>query len=340
MANKSFQEIAGFNDKWIVAIGLPIASIMISILLFYEYFETKNWEAIAVCTPISLVYTAVFWFCLRAIYMRLKTSYPNYRDIGKRILWILISVTILHFVVDFVLDRFFRFVMPDNTNEPDKTIAFVSTLLMSSLVISIYEAISFYLQLGKAISEKSELERQHVSSQLEGLRNQVNPHFLFNSLNTLTYLIPEDSDKAVRFVQQLSKVYRFILESRESGLIPLQEEVEFLNAYIFLQKERFGDNLHVQLADLSQASSVYIVPLSLQMLFENAIKHNVISTEKPLSIEVYMENDHLIVRNNLQRHGLHRRRPAKYKRPVPPVGKQGSQHHCFCFQFYRCTSNY
>jgi LytS/YehU family sensor histidine kinase len=177
----------------------------------------------------------------------------------------------------------------------------VATLLMSSLVIAIYEAISFYLQLQQAEAEKSELERQNVLSQLEGLRSQVNPHFLFNSLNTLIYLIPEDSDKAVRFVQQLSKVYRYVLESRDAKLIPLSEEIDFLNSYIFLQKERFGDNLQVQLRDIPDQSNFGIVPLSLQLLFENAIKHNIVSVEKPLLIEVFAEQDHLVIRNNLQR---------------------------------------
>jgi LytS/YehU family sensor histidine kinase len=136
---------------------------------------------------------------------------------------------------------------------------------------------------------------------LEGLRNQVNPHFLFNSLNTLVYLIPEDSEKAVRFVQQLSKVYRYVLESREARIIPLQDELAFLQSYIFLLKERFGENLQVKLTDLNGQTDGAIVPLTLQMLFENAIKHNVISTEKPLMIEVFAEKGHLVVRNNLQR---------------------------------------
>jgi LytS/YehU family sensor histidine kinase len=155
--------------------------------------------------------------------------------------------------------------------------------------------------LQRTVAEKAVLERQNLESQLEGLRNQVNPHFLFNSLNTLIYLIPEDSEKAVRFVQQLSKVYRYVLESRDSKLIPLSDELDFLKSYIFLLKERFGDNLEVDIKDLDKKRDTAIVPLTLQMLFENAIKHNVISTGKPLRIEVFAQNGHLVVRNNLQK---------------------------------------
>jgi LytS/YehU family sensor histidine kinase len=152
-----------------------------------------------------------------------------------------------------------------------------------------------------AVAEKAILERQNVECQLEGLRNQVNPHFLFNSLNTLVYLIPENPDKAIRFVQKLSKVYRFVLESRDAKIIPLSEELEFLNAYTYLLKERFGDNLHIHIEDLTSEASSGIVPLSLQMLFENAIKHNIISQEKPLYIDVFTKNDHLYIQNNNQK---------------------------------------
>jgi two-component system LytT family sensor kinase len=190
---------------------------------------------------------------------------------------------------------------------------------MSAFILTLYEALSFYLQLQRATAEKADLERKNVESQLEGLRNQVNPHFLFNSLNTLIYLIPEDPNKAVRFVQQLSKVYRYVLECREDKIIPLSEELEYLKSYVFLLKERFGENLIVEISDMEALRDLAIVPLSLQMLFENVIKHNIISTEKPLTIEVFAgqagrQNGHmngvepgkngidtLIVRNNLQR---------------------------------------
>jgi LytS/YehU family sensor histidine kinase len=150
--------------------------------------------------------------------------------------------------------------------------------------------------------EKQKLKRMNMQSQLEGLKNQVNPHFLFNSLNTLTYLIPENSEKSVHFVQQLSKVYRYILEIRDKKLILLEEELNFLNAYTFLLKERFGKNLHIKIDIPEVHLNDKIIPLSLQILFENAIKHNIISSEKPLFMEVFIENGNkLIVKNNLQK---------------------------------------
>ncbi|MBK8555799.1 MAG: histidine kinase [Lewinellaceae bacterium] len=301
MTQKCFRDVTGFDDRWVMIIGLPLASMMISLLLFNDYYEEGNWAFLSVCIPMSFIYTGAFWFVLRWTYYKVKLRYPLFRDISKRVFWMLLAFVAVFVVVNFSLDVLFSWLIPEHHATPNLAIEFVASLIMSALVITIYEALSFYLQLEHAVAEKARLEQKNIESQLEGLRNQVNPHFLFNSLNTLVYLIPEDPDKAVRFVQQLSKVYRYVLESREAKIIPLQEEMEFLKSYIFLLKERFGDNLRVNIHDLNGASGSAIVPLSMQLLFENVIKHNVISTEKPLTVEVYAEHDHLVVRNNLQR---------------------------------------
>lgn len=299
MVKKSFKEVSGFNDRWIMLLGLPLASIMITLILFNKQYEQGNWRSLLVCLPISFLYSIVFWASLRWTYKCFKIRYPH--DINTRLFGLAIVFVGLFFVVDITLDNLLRLVLTNTGNKPSEVLEFVTSFIMCALVVMIYEALSFHIQLQRAVTEKTELERQNVESQLEGLRNQVNPHFLFNSLNTLVYLIPEDPDKAVRFVQQLSKVYRYVLESREAKMIPLKDELEFLHAYIFLLKERFGENLQIKLHDLNGASDGAIVPLTLQMLFENAIKHNVISAGKPLSVEMFAENGHLVVRNNLQR---------------------------------------
>jgi len=304
MSTPCFEHTMGFNDRWLMAIGIPLASVMISLLLFHSAYEQGNWPFLLICIPMSAVYTSVFWFSLRKIYELVKRRFPDLGDIHRRVIWVFGAFLLLYLAVHYIVDGFFFWLMPQHTSEggkPSQVVSFIATLIMSSLVITIYEALSFYIQLQRSVAEKAVLERQNVESQLEGLRNQVNPHFLFNSLNTLNYLIPEDADKAVRFVQQLSKVYRYVLESRDSRTILLSEELAFLKSYIFLLKERFGENLQIEFRALEDKESTSIVPLTLQMLFENAIKHNILSTEKPLHIEVFAENGHLVVRNNLQR---------------------------------------
>ncbi len=296
-----FQDISGFNDRWLMVVGLPLASIMVSLLLFGDAYAQMNWPFIAVCIPVSFIYTNFFWFGMRWIYSELKWRFPANENIGKRMIWVFLGFNVLYTVINNGVGALLHQLGIGHGRDPNPIVVYIATLILCALVITLYEAISFYIQLQRTVAEKEHLARQNVESQLEGLRNQVNPHFLFNSLNTLAYLIPEDPDRAVRFLQQLSNVYRYVLESRDAKIIPVSKELEFLDAYIFLLQERFGDNLRVKINDLEGKSSLAIVPLSLQMLFENVIKHNVISVEKPLTIEVFAENGHLVIRNNLQK---------------------------------------
>lgn len=296
-----FEEIAGFHDRWIITFGWPLASVLVTLLLFPEAVRQGDFSALSTCGPMAFVYTAAFWAGMRFIYTELKWHYPRFDQMTIRMVWVFVGYNAIFALVNTVLDWCFVQVGILHSTAPNLIVEYVSSLILCALVITMYEAISFYIQLQKTAAEKVLLERQNVESQLEGLRNQVNPHFLFNSLNTLIYLIPEDADKAVNFVQKLSKVYRYVLESREAKVIPLAEEMEFLKSYLFLLKERFGENLVVNIRDVDQYAQAAIVPLSLQMLFENAIKHNVISTQKPLSIEVFVEKNHLVVRNQFQR---------------------------------------
>jgi sensor histidine kinase YesM len=144
------------------------------------------------------------------------------------------------------------------------------------------------------------LEKENILAQYETLKNQVNPHFLFNSLNALGSLIKKDPLEAYKFTKEFAKIYRVVLELKEHSLIHLSEELDFIKSYIFLQKIRFGDNLSTDINIPSEFLDHYLPPFSLQLVVENAIKHNIISEEHPLRIEIYYENDRLVVRNNLQ----------------------------------------
>ena len=150
----------------------------------------------------------------------------------------------------------------------------------------------------------SDLENSHsqlIESRFEILKNQINPHFLFNSLNTLSSLIFIDREQAATFVRDLSKVYRFILETREKERIALNEELKILEAYIYLVQTRFKESLQINLDGTSSYKDKEIAPLCLQMLIENAIKHNVTSKGKPLIINIFLESEnYIVVENNLQ----------------------------------------
>ena len=176
-----------------------------------------------------------------------------------------------------------------------------AAIFCTIMMLAIYESIFFMHQLRKSVQETEKLKRESLNAELNALKTQVNPHFLFNNLNTLSSIIPENPDMAVEFVQQLSRVYRHILEVQDEQSIPLKDELDVLRAYAFLLQTRFGDNLDITIDVSEEKLKKKIVPLSLQMLMENAIKHNIVSSDKPLKVNVFAENGNLVVRNNLQK---------------------------------------
>jgi sensor histidine kinase YesM len=157
----------------------------------------------------------------------------------------------------------------------------------------------FLLRGIRATLNAEVLEKENIRAKYESLKSQVSPHFLFNSLNALTNLVYEDQDKAAKFIKQLSEVYRYVLDSRDKEVVSVEEEKKFLNSYIFLQQIRFGDKLKLEI-NMDNSRSL-IAPLVLQMLVENAIKHNIISEEHPLTIRIYSENGFIVVENDLRK---------------------------------------
>ena len=148
--------------------------------------------------------------------------------------------------------------------------------------------------------ELEQIKSDNLGAQYEMLKQQVNPHFLFNSLNTLKAMVEDGDKEAVEFILKLSNFYRYTLESRKHDLIHVKEEMEILKAYLFLQKARFDGGFTFK-SDLDEkALGTLVPPFTLQLLVENCIKHNIVSLEKPLPIRIYSENDKLIVENQIQ----------------------------------------
>lgn len=160
------------------------------------------------------------------------------------------------------------------------------------------------LQLTEASTQLIKLQKENLQSQFEVLKQQVNPHFLFNSLNVLTSLIKVDADLAEKFTERLSKVYRYVLENKDKDMVTLSTEMEFLKAYVFLLDIRFANKVFVKIGFDENAIDAFVVPLALQLLIENAIKHNTFSKKSPLKIELFIDDeDYLHVINNLQNRG-------------------------------------
>jgi hypothetical protein len=177
---------------------------------------------------------------------------------------------------------------------------YVYSLLITIGISIFFHAVYFY----KALQEKKVKEHKIIagtaSAKFDALKNQLDPHFLFNSLNVLTSLIDEDPDQAQKFTTSLSKVYRYVLEQKNKDLVSIDEELQFARTYVRLLKMRFEDSIVFEIPEKSSNPEAKIVPLSLQLLLENAVKHNVVTASKPLCIRVKENNGRLVITNNLQ----------------------------------------
>jgi LytS/YehU family sensor histidine kinase len=151
----------------------------------------------------------------------------------------------------------------------------------------------------KSIEKNEELKRENLLAKYEALKNQVNPHFLFNILNTLSSVVEQKPELATRFIKKLSDIYRYVLEQSDKELVSIDNEMKFVEDYIYLSKLRFGEAL-IFSANIKMDDSFLVVPLGLQSLVENAVKHNIISDDKPLTIEISMEDGYVVVKNNIQ----------------------------------------
>lgn len=174
-----------------------------------------------------------------------------------------------------------------------------------NLFLNCVNAIVFFMnRLKKTQLEAEQLKKENIEAQFEALRNQINPHFLFNCFNVLSTLVHKDPEASSKFIGQLSNVYRYLLFNQEKKIVPLKEELTFLDSYSYLLRTRFNDNLKIENKLSNQSDSIMVAPASLQMLIENAIKHNVASKKNPLHIELNIEGDFIIIRNTLQRKKL------------------------------------
>jgi len=161
----------------------------------------------------------------------------------------------------------------------------------------------FYVMWLQAIEREQKLREENLKYRYRTLKAQVNPHFLFNSLNTLSEIVYTDARKADNYIQKLSGIYRYIIDNEDTDLTPLNKEFEFVRQYFDLQKERDGEKIKLEI-DFENAEKFKIVPISLQILVENALKHNVISEDKPLIINICSEDYHILISNSIQRKSI------------------------------------
>jgi len=214
--------------------------------------------------------------------------------LGLMVLYSSTAVTVLALFF-FVL--VFKQELNENFFSEIKESVFFS-VIVSTIIMLFFTARGFLLAWRQAAINVEKIKREHISSQYEALKNQVNPHFLFNSLNALSSLVYENPGKAVEFINRLSDVYRYVLDSKDKEVVSVEEELSFVKAYSFLLKTRFEDNITINIS--IDHISGYVPPMAVQMLLENVVKHNEISDAHPMHIHISDREKYIYVRNSLK----------------------------------------
>jgi len=292
------------NDKWFRIVGIPFISFMSHVIFFNENHmeeeEFSYWQIwlISVCEAI------IVWEANRLVLLYFYNRYPHIRDSRQRITGLFLGCLLMTILVRYLniwfYDQtlFWGYLFPPEGYWYNILIAVLYVMIFAG----IYEGVFYFRQWKKTFAETEELKRENLQTELASLKAQINPHFLFNNLGSLTGLIMEDQHAAVVFVEELAAVYRYLLQANEKDLATLKEELRFADHYFHLLKIRFGEGILLKHSVDKASEEMHLPPLTLQLLLENAIKHNSVMPERPLLISIETRADgYLLVRNNRQK---------------------------------------
>ncbi len=303
-ANCKNFEYLQFNDTKFVTIGIILTSLFFPILFMgvsvEEYKELHIFYFLK-----SVFYALPLWLLLRSILIFLRKRYPKISQTFKRNILLAISGLIATSLVCVVMNPPTNYIMSKLgihlKGENFQVMFIVYAYLLGLSIFAIYEAVYFAGKYKRAVEDRERLKTMHVQTELDNLRNQINPHFLFNSLNTLMNLIPKDPDRAMTYLNKLSKFYRYSVNQKDDTSVLISTEIKNAKIYADLLHERFGDNIEIDFKG-HMPEGATILPMTLQLLIENAVKHNIVSKSKPLKVEVYadLNGEYIYVRNNLQ----------------------------------------
>lgn len=262
----------------------------------YRLFQPLNHYLFSI-VMVYLVFEMLFWYN-----KKLNKKYSWDHSLFDRFVIQLLMNSLIAISFVFIVKLGIRYYIGDNNFVSSRNeitlLLYIFNLVLAFVIIDL----SLFL-LNKWRFSLAELERfkkENAEYRFELLQSQLNPHFLFNSLNTLSSLVYENQENAGLFIRKLSDVYRYILDHRDKDVVDLETELNFAKSYILLMKLRFEENLTVDISLEEDVSKFQMAPLTLQLLIENAIKHNIVSKKKPLQINIILKDDYLEVSNNLQ----------------------------------------
>jgi hypothetical protein len=285
-----------------------IAGVCAGVALLFAPPPWRDPAGYGISLGIAFCYAAGLWFAnaYTADLLNIRTGWSE-RPMRRLLLTVGASLgaSLLVMVMVGELTAVLLFHRPLGYALTHQFVSHAAFPLLTTVVVSLFmHSRSFLLAWREATVRAERLEKESAVARLDSLRRQVDPHFLFNSLNALTSLVEEEPQRAVRFIRQLSSVYRYVLDSQSQELVPLSEELAFAEAYFFLQKTRLDEALQIEfnLPPAAAAAAFFLPPLALQLLLENALKHNTAYQASPLHLRVAVDvaAATLTVRNTLR----------------------------------------
>lgn len=283
-------------------VGVVIFVVILAI--YYFNGHTFSPKALWVKFWESLVFSSIIYFCNYHVIHLLQHRYGKklytLKNLAIGIMGNVLASVIGIFISRVVVKVLMRKVPIDVFLMNERPQYYYISFLIAMVVTLLFYAGFYYKNHKEKQVKEQKIIAGTASARFDALKNQLDPHFLFNSLNVLTSLIEEAPDQAQKFTTSLSKVYRYVLEQKNKDLVTVDEELNFAHTYVRLLKMRFEDSIVFDIPEKSRIPDARIVPLSLQLLLENAVKHNMVTPAKPLHIKVFEDKGKLVVSNNLQ----------------------------------------
>lgn len=292
------------KDTWFRFIGIPFLAFMSHVIFFNENHGVADekftfWQVYL----ISLVEAMILWEANRLVLLYFRNRYPSLHQSRERVFGELVGCMLVTVLIRYIniwfYDQtlFWGYVFPPEGYWYN---IFVGMLYVA-IVAGVYEGLYYFQKWKQLFFETEALKRENLQTQLDSLKAQINPHFLFNNLGSLASLVMEDQHRAVDFINELSAVYRYLLQANEKNLTSLEAELRFIGHYFSLLKTRFEEGIGLS-TDIEEAYKTWLLPpLTLQILVENAVKHNAILPGRPLQIKIYTTaTGNLVVANNRQ----------------------------------------
>jgi sensor histidine kinase YesM len=288
------------------AIIISLAVFLVLLLIRFITGNTIRFDySLLVNFGYTMLYGLSLFYANAILFIYLDAVFKTERFTKKRIIIGFMASFFISILVIFLL-RIFENVLIEESSftaflTKETLSNYLVAIILTFIVTLAFHAFYFYKAYNESKVKEQKIIAGTANAKFESLKNQIDPHFLFNSLNVLSSLIEENPENAQKFTTSLSKIYRYVLEQKDKELVTVQEELSFAKTYMNLLKMRFENSITYELPENFDNNEARVVPLSLQLLLENTIKHNVVSEQKPLHIKIYVKDNYLVVENNLQK---------------------------------------